>query len=114
MAALLADVVKTTETDGIDRRVLDGVAGLIRAFERDPDAAVADDVARQPLVVPLTDRELEVLAQLATGKPNREIADELYVSLNTVKKHVTHILDKLGASNRTAAVDRARALDLLR
>ena len=36
------------------------------------------------------------------------------MSLNTVKKHITHILDKLGAANRTAAVDRARALDLLR
>ena len=65
-------------------------------------------------MVPLTDRELEVLAHLAVGKPNRAIADELYVSLNTVKKHITHILDKLGASNRTAAVDRARTLDLLR
>jgi LuxR family maltose regulon positive regulatory protein len=113
MVTLLADIVKTPETDEIDRDVLDHVADLIRAFERDPNAA-GDDKSRQPLVVALTSRELEVLAHLATGKPNREIADELYVSLNTVKKHITHILDKLGAANRTAAVDRARALDLLR
>ena len=64
-------------------------------------------------MVPLTDRELEVLAELASGKPNRQIADELYVSLNTVKKPITHILDKLGVPNRTAAVDRARSLGLL-
>ena len=111
MADLLAELVKTAEAD---RHVLDHVARLIRGFERDPDATRSDDTARQQLVVPLTERELEVLALLATGKPNREIADELYVSLNTVKKHITHILDKLGANNRTAAVDRARSLDLLR
>jgi LuxR family maltose regulon positive regulatory protein len=113
MAALLADLVSTTATDDVDRRVLDDIADLIRAVEREPNAARADDTARQPLVVPLTERELEVLAHLATGKANREIAGELYVSLNTIKKHMTHILDKLGAPNRTAAVDRARALDLL-
>jgi LuxR family maltose regulon positive regulatory protein len=62
----------------------------------------------------LTDREAEVLALLATGKQNREIADELVVTLDTVKKHVTHILDKLGAANRTQAVARARELALIR
>lgn len=112
MAALLGDVVAAP--DDIDRVVLDHVAGLVREFDRGPHDAAVGGTARQSLVVPLTERELEVLSHLATGKPNREIADELYVSLNTVKKHITHILDKLGAANRTAAVDRARALDLLR
>jgi LuxR family maltose regulon positive regulatory protein len=65
------------------------------------------------LVVPLTARELEVLAMLATGKSNHAIADQLVVSLDTVKKHVTHILDKLAAANRTEAVARARELSLL-
>ena len=46
-------------------------------------------------------------------KPNREIADELYVTVNTVKKHVTHIFEKLGAANRTQATARARDLGLL-
>ncbi len=114
MADLLAAVVATPQVGDADRSVLDHVARLIAAFDRaGGDASHAGSVP-QPLVVPLTDRELEVLSHLATGKPNREIADELYVSLNTVKKHITHILDKLGAANRTAAVDRARALDLLR
>jgi LuxR family maltose regulon positive regulatory protein len=114
MAAVLGNVVATPSIGDVDRSVLEHVAVLIRELERDPDDIAGAGVARQPLVVPLTDRELEVLDHLATGKPNREIADELYVSLNTVKKHITHILDKLGAPNRTAAVDRARALDLLR
>jgi LuxR family maltose regulon positive regulatory protein len=66
------------------------------------------------LVEPLSERELEVLALLATGRSNQQIADELVVALDTVKKHVSHILDKLGAANRTQAVARARQLELLR
>lgn len=65
------------------------------------------------LVEPLSARELEVLRLLAAGKPNRTIADELSVALDTVKKHVTRILAKLGAANRTQATARARELGLL-
>jgi LuxR family transcriptional regulator, maltose regulon positive regulatory protein len=63
---------------------------------------------------PLSPRELEVLRLLASGKSNQQIADELVVVPDTVKKHVGHILGKLGAANRTQAVARARALGLLR
>ncbi len=65
------------------------------------------------LVEALSERELEVLRLLATGKPNREIAGELYVAVDTVKKHLTHIFEKLGAANRTQATARARELGLL-
>ena len=74
----------------------------------------AAEVAAPALAEPLTDRELQVLALLAVGVPNQQIADELVVALETVKKHVSHILGKLGAGNRTQAVARARALGLLR
>ncbi len=67
----------------------------------------------QALVVPLSERELEVLSEVARGGSNQVIADQLFISLNTVKKHVTHILEKLGVTNRTAAVARARDLGLL-
>jgi len=63
---------------------------------------------------PLSPRELEVPGLLASGKSNQQIADELVVVPDTVKKHVGHILGKLGAANRTQAVARARALGLLR
>jgi LuxR family transcriptional regulator, maltose regulon positive regulatory protein len=66
------------------------------------------------LVEPLSERELEVLQLLATGRSNQQIAEELVVALDTVKKHVSHLLDKLGAANRTQAVARARELELLR
>lgn len=49
---------------------------------------------------PLTDREEEVLATLARGRTNTEIAEELYISLSTVKTHVASLMDKLGARNR--------------
>jgi LuxR family transcriptional regulator, maltose regulon positive regulatory protein len=65
------------------------------------------------LVEPLTRRELEVLSLIAAGKRNREIADELVVTLETVKKHVSHIFDKLGAANRTEAVKQARELSII-
>ena len=60
-----------------------------------------------------TSRELEVLEMLAAGRSNQAIAGELVVTLDTVKKHVGHVLGKLGAANRTEAVARARELNLL-
>jgi LuxR family maltose regulon positive regulatory protein len=65
------------------------------------------------LIEPLTGREREVLRLVAAGRSNQDIARELVVTLDTVKKHVSHILGKLGGSNRTEAVRRARELDLI-
>ncbi|MHC1559904.1 response regulator [Actinomycetospora sp. C-140] len=67
----------------------------------------------QPLVVPLSEREADVLRLLADGRSNREIAGMLYLAEGTVKNHVTNVLGKLGARDRTQAALRARALDLL-
>ncbi|MGY1728683.1 response regulator [Geodermatophilus sp. SYSU D01062] len=78
--------------------------------------AQLDDAPRprpQPLVVPLSDRELDVLRLLAEGRSNREIAQALYLAEGTVKNHVTNVLGKLGARDRTQAALRARALDLV-
>ncbi len=79
---------------------------LVRAFQTDAPPALG-------LVEPLSRRELEVLRLVSAGKPNQQIADELVVTRNTVKRHVTHILEKLGAANRTEASARARELGLL-
>jgi LuxR family transcriptional regulator, maltose regulon positive regulatory protein len=65
------------------------------------------------IIEPLTARELQVLAMLAGGRPNQAIATELVVTLDTVKKHVSHVLGKLGAANRTEAVAWGRELGLI-
>jgi DNA-binding CsgD family transcriptional regulator len=63
---------------------------------------------------PLSERELEVLALLASGRTNAEIARDLFVALGTVKSHVNNIYRKLDASNRAEAVSKAREMRLLR
>jgi LuxR family transcriptional regulator, maltose regulon positive regulatory protein len=64
-------------------------------------------------VTQASERELEVLQLLAAGKANGEIAEQLFVTLHTVTKHVTHILEKLGAGNRTKPPPAPRELGLL-
>jgi LuxR family maltose regulon positive regulatory protein len=69
--------------------------------------------SRAMLVEPLSEREVEVLRLLATGGSNAELAQALVVSMSTVRTHLRHIYDKLGVTNRTQAVARARELHLL-
>jgi len=56
---------------------------------------------------------MAALAMLAAGRSNQGIASHLVISLDTVKKHVSHVLGKLGAANRTEAVARGRELGLI-
>jgi LuxR family maltose regulon positive regulatory protein len=70
-------------------------------------------IREQTLIEPLSERELEVLQLLARGDSNQEIADRLVIAVVTVKRHVTHIFEKLGVNNRVQAVARARSLGLL-
>jgi DNA-binding CsgD family transcriptional regulator len=63
---------------------------------------------------PLSERELEVLGLLASGKTNSEVAGDLFVSVGTVKSHTGNIYRKLGARNRAEALNRARELGLIR
>lgn len=70
------------------------------------------DTARQQ-TLGITARELEILALIARGLSNREIATQLFVSENTVKTHCARAFDKLGAARRTQAVQRGKELGLL-
>src|SRR3954467_7978986 len=72
-----------------------------------------DQVADWPLVEDLTLREREILEQFANGKSDREIAEELMLSLNTVKWYARQIYGKLGVDNRRMAVERGQQLGLL-
>ena len=118
MAALLGALVAAQRAEQAAARgvPLGWLARVLAAFGGKPaapgagrgPAAVVPGLAEQ-----LTARELEVLALLAAGAPNPRIAEQLVVSLDTVKKHVSHLLGKLGAANRTEAVTRARQLGLI-
>jgi DNA-binding NarL/FixJ family response regulator len=70
------------------------------SFRQDGEMSALED----PLVDPLTDRELQVLQLLARGRANKQIALELSISEHTVKFHISSIYTKLGAGNRTEAV----------
>ena len=98
------------------RRIDPGyLAALLRACSQ-ADAVPPPRRSGAPppgLAEPLTDRELEVLRLIAAGRSNQRIARDLVVALDTVKKHVTHVLGKLGATNRTEAAARARQFGLI-
>jgi LuxR family maltose regulon positive regulatory protein len=85
-----------------------GVPGSEKKDTHFPQSAAAF-----PWLEGLSEREVEVLRLLASGASNTEMAQALVVSTNTVRTHLRHIYDKLGASNRTQAVARARELHLL-
>ena len=70
-------------------------------------------IPQQTLVEPLSTREIEVLALIAVGKSNREIAAELHISLSTVKGHTSNIYGKLNVNKRTEAVSMGRELGII-
>jgi LuxR family maltose regulon positive regulatory protein len=111
MRALLTQLAVHRDQQPTARGITPGyLAGLLCASRPVPAAPPpAHMAATAPgLVEPLTDRETDVLRLIAAGKSNQRIAHELVITLDTVKKHVSHILSKLGAVNRTEAVTRAR------
>jgi LuxR family maltose regulon positive regulatory protein len=86
---------------------------LLSHFPRAAEGSKASSPGAAPgLVEPLSERELEVLAHIAEGMTNQEIAVELKIALSTVKAHARNIYSKLNVGNRTEAVARARELGL--
>ncbi|MFI5589806.1 response regulator [Amycolatopsis sp. NPDC051758] len=124
-AALRAGAVGYLLKDVSSARLVEAVLAAARGESVLQPSVAAKVVARfaqlsdpaeprpQPLVVPLSERELEVLRLLADGRSNREIASTLFLAEGTVKNHVTNLLGKLGARDRTQAALRARDLGLL-
>jgi DNA-binding NarL/FixJ family response regulator len=76
----------------------------VHAGKKRIPAAIASQLAEHMSSETLTEREVEVLREVAGGNKNREIANKLFISEETVKVHVKHIMEKLGASDRTQAV----------
>ena len=76
-------------------------------------SSLAGEAVRLDSVEHISERELEVLRLMARGASNHEIAEQLVITVGTVKSHINHILVKLDAHNRTEAVARARGLGLI-
>jgi LuxR family maltose regulon positive regulatory protein len=118
MAALLGQVAAAhRQGQPAARQVpLGYLAAVLRACApagQAPGTRRGGQTAVPGLAEPLTARETQVLHLLAEGAPNQRIAGDLVVTLDTVKKHISHVLGKLGAANRTEAVARARQLGLI-
>jgi DNA-binding CsgD family transcriptional regulator len=131
MAAVLIDIVLLRPDDGVIVGSIEDVGTLLLFLLV---ALVGARSARVPtpqapagggppirasdwpagLLEPLTDRETVVLGLLARGKSNAEIADDLGVSRNTVKTHLSHVYGKLAVTSRTKAIVRAHELHLSR
>jgi LuxR family maltose regulon positive regulatory protein len=103
----MAELLRHAGSQGIYPRY---VATLLSEFDRIPCKAA---LARQPLIEPLSERELEVLRLIAAGLSNLEIAQKLIVAGGTVKAHTASIYRKLDVNSRTEAVARARELNIL-
>ena len=89
---------------------LGNILVLMRQEAAQPAPVPGRDLPEVSGLSPLTRREITILALMATGKSNQEIAAECVLSLHTVKKHVANILSKMGVNNRTQAVLLGRQL----
>lgn len=113
---------KLTTKGYLQLQVEDGIptyafAGRVTRGLPQPSSTPADRSADGTPALPpvdLSERELEVLTLLASGRTNSEIAGDLFVAVGTVKSHVNNIYTKLEVRNRAEAVTRARQLELLR
>jgi LuxR family maltose regulon positive regulatory protein len=123
--AVLEEALALAAPQRIVRYFLDAGAPLLPLLRRiaasSPAAAYAQQllaIAEQATAQPhpadtLTEREIEVLARIAAGASNHAIADDLVISVGTVKTHIHRLMAKLDAQNRTEAVSKARTLKLL-
>jgi LuxR family maltose regulon positive regulatory protein len=100
---LLARAATRNPASGYIHKLLEGLGGPVDI----------EPIAPSQLIEPLTTRELQVLQLIADGATNQEIANELVLAINTVKKHISNIYGKLSADNRVQAVAHARNLGLL-
>jgi DNA-binding NarL/FixJ family response regulator len=109
-------LLKNSEPDELRRAIMQ-VSGGQSVVSPEVTRPLLKAVAQNQGIVldgGLSKREIEVLEHLAQGKTTTQIAEELFVSENTVKTHVRHILDKMESSNRAEAVSKATQMGLIK
>ena len=103
-AGAISYLIKNVTSDELAKAIRDAVSGKSTLSPEATNALVhATRPIKQPLV-DLTERELEVLNLVAQGQSNQQIADQLFISLATVKAHISSILSKLQVSSRSEAI----------
>jgi NarL family two-component system response regulator LiaR len=101
-AGAIGYLLKDTEADELSRAIKAAAAGQVQ-LSPSVAARLLREVPAPPLPEPLTERETEVLRELASGKSNKEIAAALVIAEKTARTHVSNILAKLGVASRTQA-----------
>jgi LuxR family maltose regulon positive regulatory protein len=103
LAPILYEISREGELDAYVQR-------LLGEIPLDPESHLPEE---ERLIEPLSKREIEILGFIAEGYSNKEIAQQTFISVPTVKRHVTNIHHKLGVKNRTQALNRARQLGII-
>ena len=111
-AGAISYLEKSADTAELVRTIRSAAAGQVRLSSH-AAARLMQEMRSPTNQVPLTDREREVLREIASGRTNKEIARSLDIALTTVKSHVRAILDKLGVDSRTQAAIRALRSDVV-
>jgi LuxR family maltose regulon positive regulatory protein len=109
----MAQLLSEAEAIGMMPDSIGKLLAVLEAEEQKREGTSSLPPPAQPLIEPLSRRELEVLHLIAQGLSNQEICERLFLALDTVKGHNRNIFDKLQVQRRTEAVARARALGLL-
>jgi LuxR family maltose regulon positive regulatory protein len=116
MAELLARCRVEQQRSGASYPSLQYIESLLEICSQEAGTVTAKAgaaITQPDMHIFLSARELEVLTLIAEGKSNQEIAAQLYLALNTVKRHASNIYDKLEVKKRTEAIAKARQLGLI-
>jgi LuxR family maltose regulon positive regulatory protein len=105
---LLSEIAATGSMSAYAKKLLT----LFETKEQKP-ADISVSASAKPLIDPLSKRELEILILIADGLKNKEIADELVISLNTVLYHIKNVYSKLGVNKRARAIAKAKQLKII-
>jgi len=105
--------LKTKISDDVDGESLRNLTYTDKVLAAFPQSPATGNTKSYSLPESLSERELEVLQLVATGRTNQEIADLLVIALSTVKSHINNLYGKLGTNRRTEAIAIARDLGLL-
>jgi LuxR family maltose regulon positive regulatory protein len=110
---VMADLLRRAASQGIALPYVASLLAALDAREHDEGATEPQYHPAQPLIEPLSEREMEVLRLLSAGLSNPEIAEQLYIAVSTVRSHCKSIYGKLDVHKRWDAVHRAQELGLL-